>query len=83
MWAAGVLNYELAGHANPFQSLEFSQHSYSMDELPPLRKTYCTQQSFCEALPQELIDLTQAMLDPDEDKRPTLGRCLNVVEKLV
>lgn len=83
VWAAGVLAHELAGHPNPFQSLEFSQRCYSVNDIPPLRKTYCTQQSFCEALPQGLTNLAQTMLDPDQDQRPTLQRCLNIIENIV
>ncbi len=82
VWAAGVLAYELAGHKNPFLSLPFSQRSYSLNDLPPLEKTCCHQPHFCQSLPRELTDLVRSMLDKDEDNRPTLQRCFNVVDSI-
>ena len=83
VWAAGVLAYELAGHKNPFQFMDFSQQSYAIKDLPPLEKTHCHQPVHCQSLPRKLTDLVRILLDPDEDKRPTLQRCLNMVETMV
>jgi len=81
-WAAGVLAYELAGHKNPFLELAFSQSSYSIQDVPPLKKTFCRQARYCEELPARLTDLVRTMLDPDPDRRPSLQQCLNTVETL-
>ncbi len=82
VWAAGVLAYELAGHHSPFQAGSIDQRSYSLDNLPPLRYTYCKNSKFCQSLPAEYTHLIKSMLDIAATSRPSLQECLQTVSKL-
>ena len=83
VWAAGVLAYELAGHPSPFSSGVIDQRGYTVDELPPLKYTYCKQSKFAQPLPGQLTELVRAMLDIELSTRPTLFQCYKTVCSLV
>ena len=82
VWATGVLAYELAGHQSPFKAGVIDQRGYGVDQLPPLKATYCANSSHCQTLPAGLTDLVQSMLQPEPGDRPTLQHCLDVLNNL-
>ena len=77
VWAAGVLAYELAGHPSPFKAGTIDQRGYGVDELPPLKFTFCKSSNYCQRLPSELTRLVVSMLQPDMDDRFSLQRCVD------
>lgn len=85
VWAAGVLAYEFAGHRSPFQSgvSAIDQRGYSVNELPPLRYTYCNNSKYCQALPYDLTALVKSMLEMNPSDRPLLQSCLRSVSRIV
>jgi len=85
VWAAGVLAYEFAGHRSPFQSgvSAIDQRGYSVNELPPLRYTYCNNSKYCQALPSDLTALVKSMLEMNPSDRPLLQSCLRSVSRIV
>ena len=83
IWAAGVLAYELAGHPSPFSGGVIDQRGYTVDQLPPLKFTYCRQSKFAQPLLSQLTDLVRAMLDIEQSSRPTLAHCYKTVCSLV
>ena len=83
VWAAGVLAYELAGHPSPFSGGVIDQRGYTVDQLPPLKFTYCKQSKYIQPLSGVLTDLVRAMLDIEASTRPTLVHCYKTVCSLV
>lgn len=82
VWAAGVLGYEFAGHKNPFESGTIDSRGYNVDELPPLKYTYCKNSKFCQPLHADFTALVKEMLQMEVYDRLTLQSCLKSVSKL-
>lgn len=83
VWAAGLLAYELAGHPSPFQSGTIDQKGYSMDELPPLKTTYCkSNPSYHQQLPAGFTTLVKSMLELQPSDRPSLQSCLDTINNM-
>ena len=72
VWAAGVLAYEFAGHRSPFESgvTTIDQRGYDVNELPPLKYTYCRNSMHCQPLPSEFAALVNSMLEMKPNDRP-------------
>ena len=82
VWAAGVLAYELAGHPSPFTAAGVDQKGYDVKKLPRLLTTCCSNASYAQKLPLQLTALVESMLNPDPDERPSLNRCLDIINNL-
>lgn len=82
VWAAGVLAYEFAGHKSPFESGAHDQRGYQVDQLPPLKFTYCKNSRFCQSLPPDFTSLVKRMLEMEASDRPSLQTCLARAEGL-
>lgn len=83
VWAAGVLAYELAGHPSPFASGTIDQRGYTIDQVPPLKATYCKNSRYAQSLPREFTELVRGMLDIEPRSRPTLATCYRTISSLV
>ena len=84
VWAAGVLAYEFAGHRSPFESgvTTIDQRGYDVNELPPLKYTYCRNSMHCQPLPSEFTALVNLMLEMEPNDRPSLRSCLTRIQLL-
>ena len=82
VWAAGLLAYELAGHQSPFSSGRIDQRGYSVNELPSLKSTFCSNSRFVQSLPADFTRLVQKMMEPEPADRPTLQYCLDEVNNM-
>ena len=82
VWAAGVLAYEFAGHKNPFESGTIDQRGYHIDNLPPLKFTYCKNTKYCQPLPRDFTMLVRSMLEMEHSDRPDLQTCLKAISAL-
>jgi len=80
VWAAGVLAFEMCGHANPFNTLDAL--GYTESKLPQLMYTRCRGALQALPLPSGFTSLVNSLLTYDWRRRPSAKDALNSAQPL-